>query len=285
MTIRLAVREAAERLAAAGVDTPLLDAQLLLAHELGSSRERLFANSEEPLDCEHDASFRELIDRRVAGEPVSYLRNSKEFHGLDFYVDRRVLVPRPDTEILVEEALRAVGRFSADEATITLHDSCSGSGCVAVAVAVEAPKLEVSFSDISDEALEVARGNWRRHLRSEPRATQSDLLKSLESRFHIITANPPYLTDEETTRMKETGWPEPAGALCGGPNGLSLIRRLVEQAVDYLWINGYLLLEAADHQADDVKTIMKAAGFADIYQVRDLGDRRRVTIGRLGRAM
>ncbi|WP_455382532.1 peptide chain release factor N(5)-glutamine methyltransferase [Salinispira pacifica] len=304
MTIREALSRASAELTSAGVETPYLDAVLLLCHALGISKESLFRDLREPLGEEPAGSYRELLDRRLSGLPVSYIRGVKEFYGREFLVDPRVLVPRPDTEVLVDAALSIVAR---DAHVQTVHDCCTGSGCVAITLKAEAPRLTVSASDLSADALDVAAENCRRLLgfgapaaaaargnSPAPKAAdessgapdrsiplcRSDLLNDVACPFDLITANPPYLTSEEYAQMRRSGWPEPAMALDGGTDGLDLVRRLVSTAVDCLNQNGYLCVETADPQSSSVRTIMVNAGFADVETHVDLAGRGRVTVGR-----
>ena len=154
--------------------------------------------------------FLGLVDRRSAGVPVSYIRKVKEFWGLEFYVDERVLVPRPDTEALVEKALDVV---RADPRLYRVHDACAGSGCIGIALKSTVPRLSVSASDISAEAGEVLSFNAEKLLGARMEFFVSDLLESVPGPFDVITANPPYLSDNEVEGMRKLGWPEPEMAL------------------------------------------------------------------------
>ena len=154
MTFREALLRAQKKLQIN--ETPYLDALILLAHATGVGKERILASLPETVPEITAAIFDELLERRLKGEPVAYIRNRKEFWGLDFYVDARVLIPRPDTEILVEEAL---GLLAEGKGSLRVHDACTGSGCIAVALKLESPQLEISISDISSSALEVAKFN------------------------------------------------------------------------------------------------------------------------------
>jgi len=284
MTIREALNDAAATLRNARLDTPYLDAVLLLCHTLAVPKERLFADLREAMPEGALPTLRADIDRRIAGVPVSYIRGMKEFYGREFLVDSRVLVPRPDTEILVDAAL---GLVDSNPNVRRVHDVCTGSGCVAITLKAERPTLSVSASDLSASALDVAGENAARLLRSEDARTdplvsfsRSDLLAEVAGNFDLITANPPYLTSEEYAQMRSEGWPEPAMALDGGNDGLVLVRRLVIEAVECLDRNGYLCVETADPQVSSARTIMANAGFADVMTHTDLAGRGRVTVGR-----
>jgi len=164
MTVRAALEEGKSLLYYGEVETPLLDATVLLSEALGVSKERLLASLPDPLPEEPYRRFRGFLDRRLSGHPVSYIRGRKEFYSLEFLVDERVLVPRPETELLVEEALRLLPDGPPRGRGFRVHDACTGSGCVAIALKHSLPELEVSASDLSRGALAVARANARRLL-------------------------------------------------------------------------------------------------------------------------
>jgi release factor glutamine methyltransferase len=274
MTVGGALNKGKERLFYAEVDTPMLDATLLLSEALGTSKERLLASLPDPLDSEGWQRYCGLLDLRCAGQPVSYIRRKKEFFSLEYYVDPRVLVPRPDTEVLVEEALRLL---ESNPLIQKVHDACTGSGCVAIAMKHSFPTVKVSGSDISREALQVAAENARRLLtESRMRLYRSDLLARVPGRYHLITANPPYLTDGEVENMKKIGWPEPHLALMGGLDGTDLLRRLIRQAPRKLRARGTLLLEAAPAQMPRLKQELADHGYGEIAVVQDLAGRDRV---------
>jgi len=274
MTVGGALNQGKERLFYAEVDTPMLDATLLLSEALGTSKERMLASLPDPLDPDRWQRYRGLLDLRCAGQPVSYIRRKKEFFSLEYYVDPRVLVPRPDTEVLVEEALRLL---EAGLLIQRVHDACTGSGCVAIALKHSFPTVKVSASDISREALQVAAENARRLVpESRIRLHRSDLLARIPGRYDLITANPPYLTDGEVENMKKIGWPEPALALAGGVDGTDLHRRLIRQAPRKLRAGGTLLLEAAPAQMTLLERELIEQGYGEIAVVPDLAGRDRV---------
>ncbi len=282
MTFGEALRSGSDAFAAAGLDTPWLDALVLLSACAGRDKAAVYASFTDPVPEEAASAFRRAMGRRLEGVPVSYILGRKEFYGLSFQVDPRVLVPRPDTETLVEAALEILER---DPAVRRLHDLCTGTGCVALAVAASLPRgrrLGISASDLSGDALEVFRLNSRGILGRELPHYRSDLLASVPGVYDMITANPPYITRRETAAMKASGWPEPALALDGGEDGLDVFRRLAGEAVESLTENGYLLVEGADDQADTMGEILTERGFRDLRWVRDLAGRRRVTVGRRG---
>jgi release factor glutamine methyltransferase len=283
ITVQAALKRGQSTLFYAEVDTPLLDAAVLLGEALGLSKEQLLASPEAPVQEEGYRRFQEFLDRRCRGAPVSYILRRKEFFSLEFYVDERVLVPRPDTEALVEEALALLDRRAAGSQAeaLRVHDACTGSGCVAIALQHSRPGLEVSASDLSPGAEEVFRLNCRRLLGRELPFHRSDLLRQVPGPYDLITANPPYLRDEEVEDMRKVGWPEPREALTGGRDGTALLAALIRQAPARLAPRGLLLLEADPSQAAFVRQRLLAWGFQEVEVVPDLGGRPRVIRGRL----
>jgi release factor glutamine methyltransferase len=278
MTFRSLLAQGTSAMTLAEVDTPVLDALVLLAHAAGTTKENLLARLPEEAPAGAESVYASALDRRAAGIPVSYIRGTKEFFGLEFSVDGRVLVPRPDTETLVEAAL---GLVDADPRLVRLHDACTGSGCVAIALQNERPGLAVSASDISAGAGEVLAANALRILGRQIPFQLSDLLAAVAGPFDIITANPPYLGAAEVDAMATAGWPEPALALRGGQEGTELAARLVAEAPGRLAPGGWLALEAAPGQFEALDLAMAGAGFRDTRVLRDLAGRERVILGRL----
>jgi release factor glutamine methyltransferase len=281
MTVRSLLAQGHNTLFFAEVDTPLLDALVLLAYALDATKEKVLAALPDPVDHGVEERFRGLVDRRCAGTPVSYIRRVKEFYGLEFYVDERVLVPRPDTEVLVEKVLQLV---RSDPRLRRVHDACTGSGCVGISLKRAAPDLEVSASDISPAALEVAEMNARRILGGEFATFRSDLLDGVSGPFDVIAGNPPYLKDAEVKDMQALGWPEPELALRGGTDGTQLLARLIRSAPRRLAPGGWLLLEAAPPQFTRLYALMDQAGFHTIDIEKDLAGSNRVIAGRLSSA-
>jgi len=278
-TVRALLAHGRDALVAAEVDTPMLDATVLLAHAMGFTKERLLAALPDEADEELARRYGEMIGQRAAGRPVSYIRRVKEFWGLEFYVDEEVLVPRPDTECLVERALLLA---RADESLRRLHDACTGSGCVAIALAAELAGREVTASDVSAGAERVFELNCARLLGRQLPFFRSDLLAETPGPYDLLAANPPYLTDREADELAKIGWPEPELALRGGPDGTAVARRLIGQAAERIRHRGWICLEAAPGQFDHLAALLDQAGFRTVEVVKDLGGRDRVISGRLG---
>lgn len=261
--------------------SPRLDAELLLAHVLGVDRVRLILDAARPLSEQELQAYRELIKRRRRGEPVAYLRGQREFYGRSFRVDRRVLVPRPETELLVEVALTRTRPRSLYGRAL---DLCTGSGCVATTFARERRTWRVTGSDISEAALQVARENaLRLGAIYNTDFVQGDLFEAVATlaRFELITANAPYIPHADIAGLdSDVRDFEPKLALDGGDDGLMLIRRIVEQAPSHLNPGGILVLEVGHDQAPRVADLLQARGFAAVQTQKDYGGHQRIVSGR-----
>jgi release factor glutamine methyltransferase len=278
-SIRRVLGWAADDLKKRGNETARLDAELLLGRVLGLDRIALILQSERPLAPPELSAFRELFKRRRAGEPVAYLLGEREFFGFSLRVDARVLIPRPDTERLVEVALeRTRERSMLGEAL----DLCTGSGCVAIAFARQRPTWGVTASDVSADALAVARENaLRTGAVRNLRFVEGSLFRPHAGRkLDLVTANPPYIAsaEMETLPVDVRGF-EPHLALDGGPDGLSLVRQIAEQAPEHLTPGGVLAVEIGWDQGPRTVEILRANGFRDVELARDLGGRGRVVSG------
>jgi release factor glutamine methyltransferase len=290
MTIQEALREGAAQLRSAGVESPCLDAALLMAFILKTTREKLILMDTEALDGTAAAKFERLLERRLAGECAAYILGTREFWGLDFAVTPDVLVPRPDTETLVEAALEALSRAE-QEPPPTLLDLCTGSGAVAIALKHELPSLKVYAADISPQALAIARKNAGRllaGLEGNPNSGDSfcflegDLFEPVPKiRFDLITANPPYVPSAEIPLLPREVRLEPPQALDGGEDGLDLIRRIVEDAPAFLRSGGRLIMEADPRQMPAIVLILEKKGYRDIRAHQDLSGSDRAIEGAL----
>jgi release factor glutamine methyltransferase len=279
MTVRSAAAKACAVLKAAGIDTPSLDASLLLAHVLDISRTALAAHGTEPLSRENTEAFFALVDRRQKGECAAYILGKKEFRGLEFLVNPSVLVPRPDTETLVEAAIETVNVEQAADGTVRVLDLCTGSGAVAVSLKNEMPCLEVHASDISAEALQTAKENARRLLgESHIHFYSGDLYNALPScaLFSLIVSNPPYVQAGEIQALSAEVKNEPRLALDGGKTGLEIITRIIDSSPDFLQRGGSLLLEADPRQMGKIASLLAEKGFHDIKLYKDLSGHERV---------
>lgn len=267
-TIGALLADARAALAAAGCDSPRLDAELLLAETLAVTRARLLLHRDEAVPAQAAARFERLVARRREREPIAYILGRRAFRRLTLMVDSRVLIPRPETELLVEVGLEL-------PAGATVLDVGTGSGAVALALADERPDLVVRGSDISADAIAVARANAAR-LGLDVRFAVADLLGGEAA--DAILANLPYVR-AGAALMPEVACHEPAGALFAGDDGLELVRRLIAQAAGAGGVR-LLALEIDPPQADAVVRLARAAGFEGVQVHRDLAGDERVVVGR-----
>ena len=289
MIIREAITQSAAFLKSAGIETPSLDASLLFAHALNVSREALATKGTEELSEEALAALRAFLDRRVNGECAAYITGKKEFFALEFLVNSHVLVPRPDTETLVEAAIAIINGqkagFTMAANTIHVLDLCTGSGAVAVSLKHEMPQLEVYAADISAEALQIAKTNAQRLLSgAQIHFYHGDLYDALPpsaSPFDIIVGNPPYVPADEIKTLSAEVQNEPRLALDGGKDGLEIIMRIIDGAHGNLRRGGTLLLEAAPYQMEKIAGLLENRGFRDIKLYKDMSGQKRVIGGRV----
>lgn len=280
MTVRAALAEGSGTLETGRPGSPFLDAALLLGFAMGIERDRLLASMPDEVPQSALQAYRLSLSRRLAGEPIAYILGYKEFYGRRFSVDPRVLVPRPDTEVLVEVALsllpppRAYGIPA-----IRCHDAFTGSGCVGITIAAERPDVEVGVSDASADALTLCRQNARALLGRELESGQGDVLSAALGPLDLIVANPPYVTTSLTQLLLGDGGCEPRAALDGGERGLDLYPRIAEQAWPRLADGGSLAVEIGDEQGPDVAAMFRASGYSDVAIHDDLGGRNRVVAG------
>lgn len=255
-----------------------LDARLLAQHPLGWSTATLLTSGDADVPSGFHERYRTDVQRRARREPLAYITGIKEFWNLDLEVSRAVLIPRPETEVLVEAALE---RVSASGGPAKIADVCTGSGCVAVAVASERPDAHVTATDISLEALQVAARNAERHhVRGRISLVRADLMAGLAGAFDAIVANPPYVrTIDRPGLQAEVKDFEPAVALFGGTDGLSVIRTLIEQSAARLTPAGVLLFEFGLGQEEDVRELISASRALRMIDVKpDLQGIARVAI-------
>lgn len=262
-----------------GVDAPRLTAEVLLAHALSCDRVRLYMDFDKPLGEAELARFRDLVRRRAEGEPTAYLVGRREFHGRPFRVDPRVLVPRPETELLVEAALSAL------PAGGRVLDLCTGSGCVAISLALGRPGARVVATDVSEDALAVARENAA-VLGARVEFATGDLWSAVhgEAPFDVVAANPPYVPAGELPGLAREVRREPCIALDGGPDGLAFLRRIVEGAPSRLRPGGTLCLEMHESHLETLPALCLRAGFAHAEARRDYAGLPRLTIATLAPA-
>ncbi len=255
--------------------SPRLDAELLLAHALGQSRSYLRTWPEREPDAAQCAAFAALLERRRAGEPVAYLLGRQGFWSLDLEVAPHTLIPRPDTELLVETAL-ALGPGG----PARVLDLGTGTGAIALALACERPAWQVLGVDRVSEAVQLAERNRARLGLGNARFVESVWFSTLGGeRFALIVGNPPYIAADDRHLSEGDVRFEPASALVAGEDGLDDIRRIVAEAPEHLEAGGWLLLEHGYDQAEAVRALFAARGFAAVESRRDLGGHQRITLG------
>jgi release factor glutamine methyltransferase len=273
LSIRGALSWGAQALRHTGIENHRLDAEVLLRHVLNMEKEQLYVNGDAPISAGQEAEFRGLLLRRSRREPIAYITGHKEFWSLDFFVTPAVLIPRPETELLVEVALQYVRRL-ASGSRLKVLDVGTGSGAIPVCLAKEHAATQIVAVDISSVALDVASVNARRHgVANRIRFLSGDLfapIKPLREIFDLIVSNPPYIrTGELSMLAPEIREWEPTVALDGGPDGLDTYRRVIEEGHSYLTTGGSIVLEIGANMAPDVAELFSRSGCygpASVYQ-------------------
>ncbi|HCC07536.1 MAG TPA: protein-(glutamine-N5) methyltransferase, release factor-specific [Clostridiales bacterium] len=272
------LKQGKEKLKDSGINTSSLDAELIMSYVTHESRERILARLVCNIaDTDIDNYFN-LIDKRAGGYPLQYITNHQEFMSLDFYVDERVLIPRPDTEILVENVIK----YCKNNKNVVLLDMCTGSGCIAVTLAKYIENISVVAVDISREALDVAKRNAENNsVADKITFIQSNLFENLDKRyinsFDIIVSNPPYIESSIIPALlREVKDFEPKIALDGGETGVDFYKIISKKSIEYFKRNGRLFYEIGYNQGNNVKNILLDFGFDNINIIKDLAEKDRV---------
>lgn len=282
MILDVLLKQAAQRLQVAGASSPRIDAEVLLCHVLGRDRTWLYTWGDKACPVWELARFDALITARVQGTPVAYLTGEREFWGLRLATSPDTLIPRPDTETLVEIALNRVAL-----PTGRLLDLGTGTGAIALAFASERPSWQVLGVDLREEAVALATRNAQALGIANAKFLQSDWFTALESyagvgkRFDIIVSNPPYIAADDPHLAEGDVRFEPRSALVADAEGMADLLYLVRSAPHYLAASGWLLLEHGYTQADKVRRALKSTGYQSVESIRDLGGHERVTLGHL----
>ncbi|HUN56158.1 MAG TPA: peptide chain release factor N(5)-glutamine methyltransferase [Smithella sp.] len=268
MMVHDILNESAKTLEAANIPSARLDAEILLSFCLGCDRIEFLKNPEIQLDQAQLTSFKKLIERRLRWEPIAYIIGRKNFWTFSLEVNKDVLIPRPDTEIIIEEILDTAGKYESNR--IKILDIGTGSGAIAIALAREIPDASVMATDISVAALDVARRNaCSLEMQNRIDFRQGDLFDPVKGVFDIIASNPPYISAGEYEELPEGVRSfEPREALLAGKSGLEFYEKLIYQAEGYLEKNGWLLLEIGARQEKDVCRIMETSGFYNHIDIR-----------------
>lgn len=282
MTVQELWKEGNHILSEAGIEEAILDSRYLLEWVLQCNHSYLLLNPNSLVTMEQEQQYRTAILERKVHKPLQYIIGEQEFMGYSFLVNEHVLIPRQDTEILVETVLKHIEA----DAVYKILDMCCGSGCIGISLwkkinEKQQGMCQVTVSDISSEALEVTRENAKR-LEADIEIIKSDLFQAIKGKFHILVSNPPYIPSKVVdTLMPEVREHEPRLALDGSPDGLFFYRNIIEQAKDYLEEEGYVFFEIGFDQAEDVREIFVDAGFEQVTIKQDLAGLDRVIYAKL----
>lgn len=275
-TVRDTLRKAITELQGTSAGDPALEASLLLAHALGRPRTWLFAHPEEAVAPRLRERFAGLLARRLAGTPIAYLTGEREFWSLPIRVTPHTLIPRPETEMLIERALHLV-----KSAHARVADLGTGSGAVSAALASEHPGWHIVATDTSEAALATAQQNFSRLGLANCETRRGDWLAAVaDDRFDLIASNPPYVADFDPHLAEGDVRAEPREALAAGPDGMDALRRIIKEAPHHLTLGGWLVLEHGWDQGSRVRELLHITGFDAILTSRDLAGLDRVTEGR-----
>lgn len=275
LTIKEALNYSIDKLKQENVEEPFSKTKIVIANTLNVNKEYLIINENEILNNEQIDRIKSSIDKLIQGIPLQYITNLQEFMGLDFYVDENVLIPQPDTEILVEEAICILKNIEKPK----ILDLCTGSGAIAISIAKNINAKTITASDISNKALNVAKVNCKKNNVDNIKLIESDLFENITERFDIIVSNPPYIESNVIKTLTKEVQNEPKLALDGGKNGLDFYRRIINEASEFLEPNGYLCLEIGYNQKDKVINLMeKSKKYSNIYSKKDLGNNDRIVV-------
>lgn len=270
------------------IDDASLVARELLAHVLGQNKQYLVIHSDDELEEEYRSKFVNCINQIASGKPLQYITHKQEFMGLNFFVDENVLIPQPDTEVLVEETIKkciSVAELGAEQSPIKILDLCTGSGAIAISLnyvlAQKNINAEIMASDISTKALDIAKKNNESN-NTSVKFAESNLFENIQKKdFDIIVSNPPYIKRKIIETLPCQVQAEPHIALDGGEDGLDFYKKIIDQACKYIK-NGYVLLEIGYDQKDEVEGLFRANGrYSEIETVKDLSNNDRCVIARV----
>lgn len=277
MTIKQALTKGTIILKSNNIESPKLKARLLLQYVLNKKREYLIIYDNEPITQEQEKEYIKNIEKLIKGIPLQHITNTQEFMKMNFYVNSDVLIPRPDSEILVEEAIKIAKEYT----NPVILDLCTGSGAIAVSLAKYIPNAKVYASDISKKALEVAKINAKNNnVEEKIKFIESDLFEKIKNiKCDIIVSNPPYIKTEIINTLDVEVQQEPITALDGGKDGLDFYRKIVEEAYSYLKLGSYLCFEIGyDQKIDVIEIIENSKKYEKAYCKKDLYGNDRVII-------
>lgn len=277
MTINEILKYSINTLRKNNIDEPILKSKILVAHILGKEKEYLIINGEKKLDISDIEKVKKGISRLAKGCPIQYITNMQEFMGLEFWVNENVLIPQPDTEILAEEVIN-LGRQIKN---VKILDLCTGSGAIAISIAKNINVKKIIASDISKEALKVAKLNCKRYNLENVELKFSNLFENIHEKFNIIVSNPPYIKTDVIKSLSKEVQNEPYIALNGGQDGLEFYRKIINKAYEYLEEDGYLCLEIGYDQKDEVMGLIENSNkYKAINSKKDLTGNDRMILCR-----
>lgn len=276
VNIRETILGATKELKKNNVEDANIIARVLMSYILKQPKEYLIINDKEELKLKDEQEYLEDIEKIKNGYPIQYITHHQEFMKLDFYVDENVLIPQPDTEILVEETLKKCDKFN-----IKILDLCTGSGAIAVSLANELKKVKITASDVSEKALEIAKKNAKNN-NVKIEFIHSNLFENIENKFNVIVSNPPYIESKVIEKLSKNVKCEPKLALDGGEDGLYFYRKIALEAPKFIEKNGYLIMEIGFDQKESVINILKEnENYKDIEAVKDLAGNNRVICAKI----
>jgi len=278
MNIKEALEYGIELLKEKNINEPIMKARIILSHVLGKNKEYLLIHEKEELTEEDNKKFKGCLSKLSNHIPLQYITNKQEFMGIEFYVDENVLIPQPDTEILVEEVINICRKENKSK----ILDLCTGSGAIGISISKNINNSCVYLSDISIDALKVAKRNCDSILgKNKIEVIKSDLFDNIEGKFDIIVSNPPYIKSKVIKTLDKEVQNEPLLALDGGEDGLDIYRRIIDEAYKYLNEDGYLSLEIGYDQKDQViELINKSRMYENVYCKKDLAGNNRAIISK-----
>lgn len=281
MTIREAINKGCLKLKMQKVDSPKRKARLVMQAMLGKDRQYILVYDEEQLTQSQEEKYFKSIEKLEIGIPLQHITHQQEFMKMNFYVNKDVLIPRPDTEVLVEEVIRIAEKINAKK----ILDLCTGSGAIAISLARYIQNSQITAVDISEKALKVAERNAKKNQVDKQIAfLSSDLFKNLpKEKYDIIVSNPPYIKREVIKSLDKEVRQEPVMALDGGWDGLDFYRKIIHESYEFLKYKGYLCLEIGyDQKIDVIELIEQEQKYIDIYSKKDLYGNDRIVITKLG---
>lgn len=281
MTIREAITKASLQLKTKNIEAPKLKARLLMQYIVKQTRQYIIVYDDKKLTSEQEKSYFEKVEKIIQGVPLQHITHQQEFMKMNFYVSKDVLIPRPDTEVLVEEVIKIAKQINAKK----ILDLCTGSGAIAVSLAKYIEGSQITATDISQKALEIAEKNAENNgVDKQIAFLASDLWEEIpKEKYDMIVSNPPYIRKEMLKSLQEEVQKEPEIALDGGWDGLDFYRKIIGQADEYLKYGGYLCLEIGyDQKIDVIDLIEQAEKYTDTYGKKDLYGNDRVIITKVG---